>query len=56
MYSEKDIITKVEQLRTELGRLVLKYGIKSSQVLSMSQHLDEALNQYYELVIKKKSS
>lgn len=56
MVSENDLMAKIEQLRIELGRLVLKYGIHSPQVLVMSQQLDEVLSQYYKKVLNKESN
>jgi len=55
MLSETELMARIELLRTKLGQLVLKYGTRSSEVLAMSQHLDEVLNQYYRLTIKKES-
>jgi len=55
MLSEMELVAKIEQLRIELVLLTLKYGIGSPEVLKKSQHLDEALNQYYHFTFRKAS-
>lgn len=50
MQNKKEIIEKIEEMRRRLDQLVKEYGVGSPEVLTMSQQLDEALNQYYQLV------
>ncbi len=56
MLSEMELVARIEQLRTELVLLALKHGLGSPEVLKKSQHLDEALNQYYHFTFHKASS
>ena len=45
----KAILSRVEHLRQKMYEIVDLYGIDSQQALIASQHVDDALNEYYRL-------
>jgi len=53
-----EIIARIEKLRRELGELGEKEGLDDPSVLTKSEKLDKAINEYYERkqveVFKKK--
>ncbi|WP_147532250.1 aspartyl-phosphate phosphatase Spo0E family protein [Bacillus marasmi] len=48
-----DLLTLIEQKRAELISVVSKKGLSSSAAIRHSQELDELLNKYNNIYIKK---
>jgi hypothetical protein len=49
---EKEILDKLEKLRTKMNLLAVELGITHVNVLKISQEIDELHNQFNELKIK----
>ncbi|WP_134702128.1 aspartyl-phosphate phosphatase Spo0E family protein [Ammoniphilus sp. YIM 78166] len=49
------VLSKIEELRTEMHLLVKHKGIKAPEVLLISQELDRVLNEYKDLCIQPKT-
>ncbi len=50
----KQVLARLEELRTELERLVAEKGLEHPEVLALSQQIDEALNEYNRLTSRRK--
>lgn len=50
---EKELMERIESLRNDLKRIVKSKGIHSSEALEISQNLDIAINNYYQLIMNK---
>ncbi|MEN6327096.1 MAG: aspartyl-phosphate phosphatase Spo0E family protein [Syntrophomonas sp.] len=44
-----NIMQRVENMRRELIEIGISHGFQDPQVISLSQQLDELINQYYRL-------
>lgn len=50
---KQDLLALIEKKRAELTEAVVSYGLSSSLVIRYSQELDNLLNEYNRIYIKK---
>ncbi|WP_153124091.1 aspartyl-phosphate phosphatase Spo0E family protein [Peribacillus tepidiphilus] len=51
--SKKELLHIIELKRLQLNNCVSEYGLSSSYTLQISQELDQLLNQYNSILLKK---
>ena len=51
--SKQELLALIEKKREELGSIVSKSGLNSSAAIKHSQELDDLLNKYNRIYIKK---
>ncbi len=50
----KQLLARLEQLRAALEQLVVEKGLEHPDVLTLSQQIDEALNEYNRLTAPRR--